>query len=40
MGSSIDWGSSALTYNTEKVTAEEASSLQVLANQNLKIEFH
>ena len=32
----IDWGSSALTYNTEKVTAEEASSLQVLANPKFK----
>ena len=32
----IDWGSSALPYNTEKVTAEEASSLYVLADPKFK----
>ena len=31
----IDWGSWPI-YNTEKVTAEEASSLQVLANPKFK----
>ena len=32
----IDWGATALTYNTDEVSAEEASSLYAFADPKFK----